>query len=221
MELVREAFNALFPEKPYPYSAVVEYSGKFNGYNARISLNKLTKQIRLRLSRQWQGVSRGIQIGLVQHLLVRLFREKRRTTQMDLYAHFMRAIPKTVAKTITHPVLEQSFQRVNNVMFNGLLEQPNLSLGQGTTKLGHYDIGTDTVSISSSLLEHPRLMDYVMYHELLHKKHQFSGTGIRHTFHSKAFRDEEKKFPDSHRLEKELARVVSRKRLPSFLSWFS
>jgi hypothetical protein len=219
MDLVREAFNQVFPEKPYVYAAAVTYSGKFKGYNASIRLNKLQKRIALKLSKNWRTVSRDIQLGLAQHLLCRLFKEKRRSIQMDLYAHFLRAVPRTVAKTKSHPVLEQSFNRLNDSFFGGLMEQPNLVLGQGTTKLGHYDLGTDTVSISTILLEHPELLDYVMYHELLHKKHQFSGTGPRHTFHSKAFRDDEKKFPGWQRLEKELSRVVSSKRR-SFWSWF-
>ncbi len=220
MDLVRESFNAVFPEKPYVYEAEVRYSGKFRGYNASVQLNRLQRRITLKLSKQWRGVSRDIQLGLVQHLLVRLFKDKRKTTQMELYQHFMRAVPGTVAKTKSHPVLEQSFQRVNQMMFNGLIDQPNLVLGNGTTKLGEYHLGTDTVSISALLLEHPELMDYVMYHELLHKKHQFSGTGRRHTYHSRQFRDDERKFPNAARLENGLSRLVSGARRRFFWDWF-
>lgn len=220
MDIVREAFNLLYPEKPYTYTAEINYSGKFNGYNARIQLQRFTKHITLNLSKQWKTVSRDIQLGLVQHLLARLFRDKRHTMQMDLYQYFMKSVPNTVAKTKTHPILESSFRRVNDRFFDGMLDQPNLVVGQGVTKLGHYELGTDTVNISTILLEHPALMDYVMYHELLHKKHQFSGKGGAHRYHTHAFRKDEQKFPDAPRLEKELSRLVSSVRRRGFLSWF-
>lgn len=220
MDLVREAFNNIFPEKPYVFSAAVRYSGKFRGYNANIRMSRLNKHIELNLSRQWKTVSRDIQLGLVQHLLCRLFREKRRSTQMDLYNYFIKSVPKTVAKTKSHPVLEASFRRVNDGFFDGIIEQPNLVIGNGVTKLGSYDLGTDTVSISSILLEHQHLMDYVMYHELLHKKHQFKGLGQRRTFHSSQFRKDEKSYPNSAHLEKELSRLVSRAKRSSFWDWF-
>ena len=212
MDIVRESFNQLFPEKPYTYSAVIQYSGKFKGYNASISLNKFWKRITLKLSKNWRTVSRDIQLGLVQHLLCRLFKEKKKTMNMDLYVYFIKSIPKTVAKTKSHPVLEQSFMRLNEQFFSGLMDQPNLVIGKGITKLGHYELGTDTVNISGSLLDHSELLDYVMYHELLHKKHQFTGSGTRHTYHSAAFRAEERKFPRAQQLEKELSRLVTQKK---------
>jgi hypothetical protein len=220
MDIVREAFNTLFPEKPYAYSAEVNYSGKFRGYNANIRLNRFQKRIVLNLSRQWKTVSRDIQLGLVQHLLCRLFKERRKTTQMDIYNYFLKNIPGTVAKTKAHPVLAESFRRVNDSFFDGLIEQPNLVLGNGVTKLGSYDLGTDTVSISSMLLEHQHLMDYVMYHELLHKKHQFKGAGLRRTYHSRTFRKDEKSYPNSAQLERELSKLVTRKKQSSFWDWF-
>lgn len=220
MDLLREAFNAVFPEKPYSYTAIVGYSGKFRGYRASIRLNKAAKQIVLRMSKEWQGVNRDIQLGLVQYLLCRLFREKRRTVQMDLYAHFVKSLPGTIVKTRAHPVLMESFRRVNEAMFGGLVEQPNLVLGNGIAKLGHYDMSTDTVSISRVLLEHPRLLDYVMFHELLHKKHKFSGKGLRHTYHSRAFRNEERTYPDAAVLEKELSMLASRVRKGSWQGSF-
>ncbi|MEM4254206.1 MAG: hypothetical protein QXR48_02355 [Candidatus Woesearchaeota archaeon] len=210
MDLVREAFNIVFPEKPYCYSARVRYSGRFKGYNANIRLNKFHKCIVLNLSKQWKNVSRDIQLGLVQYLLCRLFKVKRRTTQIDLYNYFLKSVPSTIARTKSHPLLEESFKRVNESCFNGLLEQPNLVVGNGVTKLGSYDLGTDTISISSILLDHPHLLDYVMYHELLHKKHQFRSAGLRRTYHSSKFKNEEKAYPDSARLEKELSKLVSR-----------
>ncbi|MEM4240454.1 MAG: hypothetical protein QXK08_04645, partial [Candidatus Woesearchaeota archaeon] len=76
------------------------------------------------------------------------------------------------------------------------------------------------VSISNILLSHPRLLDYVMYHELLHKKHQFKGSGLKRTFHSSTFRKDEKSYPGSAALEKELSRLVLRAKRSSWFDWF-
>jgi len=51
-----------------------------------------------------------------------------------------------------------------------------------------------------------------MYHELLHKKHQYTSKGKRTTHHSKAFKQDEAKFPQAVLLEKELEKLVRKKK---------
>jgi hypothetical protein len=48
------------------------------------------------------------------------------------------------------------------------------------------------------------MMDYVMYHEMLHKKHKFSSKGSRIMHHTKEFRSSESAFPNSEIIEKRL-----------------
>ena len=107
---------------------------------------------------------------------------------------------------------------MNETLFGGLIEQPNLRLGKGINRLGTYEYATDTVRISEILFEDEQLMDYVMYHELLHKKHQYKEGVQRTTHHSSAFRDDESKFPNAQVLEKELERLV-RKHKGSWKFW--
>ncbi len=208
MNVIEHAFTELFPEKTFSYTPVLQYSGRFKGYNANIRLNKVTKVMTVSLSKQWRHVSKEIQTGLVQEMLCRLFKKKAKTTNMDLYKHFLRSVHITVPKTKSHPVLEQSFFRVNESFFDGLIEQPNLVLGKGLRTLGHYDYGSDTVTISEHLFDDYELLDYVMYHELLHKKHKFTSGGRHHT---KAFKEDEAKFPNAAVLEKRLGRTVKKK----------
>jgi predicted SprT family Zn-dependent metalloprotease len=112
-----------------------------------------------------------------------------------------------VPKTETEPVLAESFERVNSEYFNGLIDKPNLVWCNGRSRLGFYDYGRDTIAISRVLEDRQRLIDYVMYHEMLHKKHKFNTKGrIRH--HSKDFRQDEKAFRDAELLEKELGRAA-------------
>jgi predicted metal-dependent hydrolase len=124
-----------------------------------------------------------------------------------------------VPKTKTHPILEKSFQRVNEAFFNGMMEQPNLRIGKGVNRLGTYEYATDTVMVSQILIDNEELMDYVMYHELLHKKHQYTAKKGRQRHHSKKFKEDEAKFPNAELLEQELNKLVRRKKRGFSLFW--
>ncbi|MBD3319190.1 DUF45 domain-containing protein [Candidatus Woesearchaeota archaeon] len=213
-DLIRESFVELFPTREFLYTPELKYSGRFKGYNGNIRLSR--DKLVVSLSRQWRSVSRDIQKGIIQELLTRLFRVKKKTMAMELYHSFLKNVHHTIPKTHDHPLLAASFERVNDRFFDGLMEQPNLVLGRGTTKLGSYEYGTDTIMISECLFADEELLDYVMYHEMLHKKHKFSQS--RH--HTKAFREDERKFGDYEQLEKRLGSLVRKaKRRKSFRLW--
>lgn len=216
MNLLAQAFTELWSEKRMEFIPVVKYSAKWKGYRA--SIRRQGHIITASLSKQWQDVSADIQIGLIEELLLRLFHEKRQTAQtinMDLYANFIRGIHVAIPKTKTHPLLAESFARVNRFFFANALEEPNFALSQGMRVLGKYEYGTDTISITESLLDRQELLDYVMYHEMLHKHHKFITKKGRQRHHSVSFRKDEKSYPNAELLEKELGRFIGKKR------WFN
>jgi hypothetical protein len=223
MDMAEEAFRGLWPEKELDYDFSIKYSGKFRGYNANVRM--LRSKIMFSLSRNWRPISRDIKIGLLQELLARLFKEKRTTSSIDLYHIFLKKVHIAIPKTASHPFLEESFERVNDRLFAGMMEKPNLRWSDSTRKLGSYDYGSDTITISTMLentAEDTDLIDYVMYHELLHKKYKFSSKNGRMAYHTKEFRKSEKAFPDSAEIEKRLRmlrprRKAVKKRKPSFL----
>lgn len=95
--------------------------------------------------------------------------------------------------------LEESFLRVNSRYFDNQLPKPILTWSEKRTQhsLGHEDRAMNTVVISKSLDSEnvPRyVLDYVMYHELLHIKHGSSYTKGREKVHGRAFREDEKRF---------------------------
>ena len=209
MNTLEEAYNEFFPDKKLPV-CIVEYNGRLKPYNAHIRVTRET--ITVIASKQWKEISPTIQKGLYQELFVRVFKVKKQTIHMDLYHHFIRSLPRITPKKKTHPVLAASFQRVNEHLFSGIMEQPNLKIGRGINRLGTYEYATDTVTISSILLEHSALMDYVMYHELLHKKHQYTSNKGRSCHHSREFLAEERKFPNAALLEQELQQIFTREK---------
>ena len=115
MSLVEQAFNELFPDKNFKYFPILKYSGRFKGYNANLRLNKVTGVLTINMSKQWRHVSKEIKMGLIQEMLCKIHKKKIKTTNMDLYNHFLRSVHISVPKTKSHPVLEKSFFRVSPI----------------------------------------------------------------------------------------------------------
>jgi hypothetical protein len=111
--------------------------------------------------------------------------------------------------------LNQSFDRVNARYFDGKMPRPRLTWGSVFTrsKLGHYEGVSDTVQISASLDQGnvPELaMDFLMYHELLHKKHRTEWRSGRGYVHTPAFKEDERRFEGWEQAEKMLEQVARR-----------
>lgn len=212
-ELINTAFSRLFPDNKLNREVSLKYSGRFSDYNANVRMN--SKILEFNLSKKWRGVNSEIVIGLLQDLLIKLYKRNNKTFNMDLYHNFIKSLHYSIPKEKSDPVLESSFERVNEKYFNGLIERPNLTWGNYTRrKLGSYDFHKDTISITKQLLDKERdLLDYVMYHEMLHKKLKFKTSGRRNTFHSSEFKKAEKQFENSEEIEKRLKYMsISRKK---------
>jgi hypothetical protein len=103
--------------------------------------------------------------------------------------------------------LNEIFARVNADYFGGLMPKPTLTWNRTLTarKFGHYQPGRDTIMISITL-DDPEVpafaLDFVMYHELLHKKHGSMTVNGRRLSHSQAFRAEERRFAQYHEAER-------------------
>jgi len=98
-----------------------------------------------------------------------------------------------------HHDLAASFERVNAEYFAGALARPRLTWSSVLIrrKLGHYDRAHDTVMISSAL-DAPRVpgcaVDFIMYHELLHKAQGNGTSPSRRIVHDAKFQRDEKRF---------------------------
>lgn len=216
-ESAQDAFTELFPQRKVPHIAI-EYSGRFSTYNANVTA--YPTRILFKLSKQWQEVDDIIVKGLLQHLLLRLEKKTRNSTRQDktlsieLYEAFQRQMHITIDKIHTDPILEASFKRMNASYLDGQLEQPNLKWGTDATRtIGTYNYHSDTITISTVLQDAPHtLLDLVMYHEMLHKKHKFYSTAARTMHHSPAFRKDERRYKDFAAAEKELHAFIARKK---------
>ena len=214
MKLIEEAFKELFPDKEFDNSCRVRYSKAFKGYNANIKYYSSKKEIVLSLSKNWNGVSKDIKKGLIQELLVKIFKAKntkiKRTLSMDLYQIYLKNTHIAAEKNNIDPTLQESFLRVNENYFNGMLDQTNLVWGSYSLRtLGKYDYGTDTIMISKIFKDGPdKFIDRVMHHEMLHKKHKYNSKNGRCHHHTNAFRNDEKKFENFDNVEKEISNYI-------------
>ena len=224
MNLIQEAFQKLYSDKQLNYSVSIKYSGRFKPYNANVQINKFTRHLQFNLSKKWREVSREIKIGLIQSLLIKIFKQKASTINIDLYSSFIKNLHIAIPKTSSDPILLDSFNRVNHSYFFNLIEQPNLKWGSvSATKLGSYEYQTDTITISSLFKEtEQELLDYIIYHELLHKKHKFKTSGTRSYHHTAKFKKDEKQFKNSEEIEKKLKNLCRKIKIKRvfFPNWF-
>ena len=225
-ELIAESFKEIFPDRELP-NVKVRFSGHFNQFNANVRYNPFRTVLEFHLSRSWRDVSPEIAKGLVQSLLVKVYKVKKSTINIELYENFVKNLHISIPKTLSDPLLDESFNRVNEKYFAGFVEKPNFVWGSASrATLGTYDYKTDTVRISSVLRVAPQhLLDYVVYHELLHKKLKFHSTGGRSFHHTSNFREMEHSFENFSKVESDLKsylRVCKRRSIKrgTILDWF-
>jgi hypothetical protein len=96
--------------------------------------------------------------------------------------------------------LDAIFEKLNSQFFHGLMARPRMSWSQTKTRriLGHYDPAHNAIIISR-IFDHPSMppfvLEYIVYHEMLHLKHPVKLRGSRRCVHSPEFQAEEKLFP--------------------------
>jgi len=218
-EIVHEAFKLLYPDKQFNYKINLIYSGRFSDYNA--NGRRVGNFLEFRLCKKWRGVSKEIKIGLIQELMLGLLNDKKDSMYIDLYNGFVKRLHLVTPKTKSNPELAGSFSRMNDKYFYGTIEQPNLEWGTiSKTKLGSYNFKNDTISISKVFRDMELvLLDFVMYHEMLHKKCKYKNKGGRNSFHDSNFRKMEKEFENHDEVDKLLKKRLRNVKLKSFFGF--
>lgn len=161
-------------------------------------------------------------------LLARLYRRRLPRKIAETYrkysqAHAMRrrlhAIRKTRARRKIREAqgqrfdLTRMFDELNETYFRGTLPKPKIgwSTRRWRSQLGIFDPALDQIAINVAL-DRPHVPEYVvayvLYHEMLHRKHPIRVARCRLEAHSREFRAEEKKFRDYRRAMKFLKRFA-------------
>ena len=208
MNLIQESFQRLFPQREFPYQATMEYNRRLAYFNANIRLHQNLLKVNLNL--QWKDIDPEIKIGLIQHLLAKLFHSRQNTLNIELYHQFIKTIPILTPKIKSDPALAASFHYVNERFFRNQMEQPNLQWGPNSfRRLASYNFHNDTITVSSRFKDaSTQVLDYLMYHELLHKHYKFSHRHGRSSFHSREFKQAEQQYPDHDAMEREITAIL-------------
>ena len=95
--------------------------------------------------------------------------------------------------------LEAVFRKVNKVYFGAELNMPKLAWSKIPTrrKFGHYQPNSDTLIVSQTLDNAAvpvYVVEFIMYHELLHKKLGTRVINGRHYAHTPEFKETERRF---------------------------
>jgi SprT-like family len=113
-----------------------------------------------------------------------------------------------------HYDLAEIFARLNRRFFNAGLSSCRIgwSTKPSRSVLGRYDPAHHTITISRSLDsdEIPlEIVEYLVFHEMLHIRIPLERRGSRRVVHSRAFHEAEKAFPNYRRVRERLKKVLS------------
>lgn len=103
--------------------------------------------------------------------------------------------------------LAPMFSQLNDRYFDGRLHRPLLgwSIRSWRAQLGCFDPGLDQIVVNTRL-DHPEVppyvVEYVLYHEMLHVRHPIRVAACGLQAHSAAFRAEERRFAHYERAHK-------------------
>lgn len=219
--IVQNAFQQLYPKKIKP-KLTLSFSKRFNYYNGNVKIHKLGRTItglNFSLSNEFRDSDEDTIMGMIQHLLNKVYKTKVNSLEQELYNNFMKHLTRYAKRQKSEPQLIELFHELNREYFNSMLDKPNLVFGvDSTTVLGHYNFLKDLVTISTILKGERHLMKFVLYHELLHKKHGFTvSKGGRNQYHTTAFKKDEAKFEDKY-VEKKLTKYLKKKKIKKILS---
>lgn len=113
-----------------------------------------------------------------------------------------------------HYDLAEIFARLNHRFFNDKLSPCRIGWSPRASRsvLGRYDPAHHTIAISKSLDSESiplEIVEYLIFHEMLHIRIPLERHRSRRVIHPRAFREAEKAFPDYRRVRERLKKIFS------------
>jgi hypothetical protein len=187
----------------------------------------------VRLSDLLEGAPESVLRAIAHILLAKMYRkpvDRGRATRYRRYvssralsekAHLLRQIRgrKRIESAAGHIYdLEAIFEDLNTRFFHGLLARPQMtwSRDHSHNHLGHYDPAHNAIVVSR-VFDRPSVprcvVDYIVYHEMLHLKYPVKLRGSRRCVHPPEFQAEENLFPRLEEAKQFLKRLGNGDRL--------
>jgi hypothetical protein len=224
--LYAEAFRWYAPKKAVPEIAVSFYP--YVGINHTIRIRE--GRIFVKIGEICREMPLRSHKGLAYILVGKLLRKKLPSGARAVYSAYVksdaiREQAQTSRRTRGRKVvttskgsvydLDQIFDNLNREYFGDAIAKPALTWSARKTYriLGHHDATHDHVAISKSLdsANVPRyVVEYVVYHEMLHIAHPTRHVNGRRYNHTAAFKRDEEKFAYFEEAERWIERNVRR-----------
>ncbi len=210
-ELFQETYSELRPGTSLPELKIEFFA--FANVNNTIRLRQ--GKLLVRLSDLLEGAPETVLRAIAHILLAKMYRRpidrghaaryRRYVASHEIVrkAHLVRQMRGRKRLLSAHGRfydLETVFEELNTRFFHGLMARPRLSWSLTKTRriLGHYDPAHNAIVISR-IFDHPGIpryvLEYIVYHEMLHLKHPVKLRGSRRCVHSAEFQAEERLFP--------------------------
>jgi hypothetical protein len=211
LELFQETYREFRPGTPPPELKIEFFA--FANVNNTIRLRN--GELLVRLSDLLEGAPETVLRAIAHILLAKMYRRpidrghaaryRRYVGSQDIVrkAHLVRQMRGRKRLRSARGIfydLDVIFEDINTSFFHGLMARPRMSWSQLRTRriLGHYDPAHNAIIISR-IFDHPHVpryvLEYIVYHEMLHLKHPVKLRGSRRCVHSPEFQAEEKLFP--------------------------
>ncbi len=223
-ELYVEAFRRLAPTRPIPTIHVSFYP--YIGINHTIRIR--SGDIYVRIAELCREMPLPCHRGLAFILVGKLLQKKIPAGAREVYAAFARSATarelasankrtrgRKVVTTSKGAIydLDEIFAKVNRQYFRDLIPKPALTWSARKTYriLGHHDATHEHIAISRSLdsATVPRyVVEYVVFHEMLHIVHPTRHINGRRYNHTPAFKRDEQKFGQYSEAERWIERNV-------------
>jgi hypothetical protein len=211
IEIFQRAYRELRPRAAMPEIHVRFFPFASINNNVRLRDGKLY----FRISDLLEAAPENVIHAIAHILLAKIYRKEIDSGEAARYRRYVgsRAVSEKAhlvrqmrgRKRIHDPAgnvydLNEIFEELNIRFFYGLLARPVMSWSQSSARnmLGHYDPAHNAIVISR-VFDHVRVpryvVEYIVYHEMLHLKHPVKLRGSRRCVHPKQFQEEEKLFP--------------------------
>lgn len=189
-------------------------------FYAFVSINNTIRlrqgELYIRVSDLLEGAPEPVLQGIAHILLAKLYRRPVDRAQSARYRRYIASHDVTAKARLVRQMrgrkhihsarghyfdLDQLFEDLNHRFFHGLMGRPQLtwSRDHARNRLGHYDPAHNAIVISR-VFDHPRVpryvVEYILFHEMLHLKHPVKLRGSRRCVHSREFLEEENLFPE-------------------------
>jgi hypothetical protein len=210
-KLFEETYRELRPRSEVP-ELRVEFFG-FANINNTIRLRE--GKLLVRVSDLLEGAPDYVLKAIAHILLAKMYRKAVDREQAARYRRYVSAQHMSRKAHLVRQMrgrkriqsaqgrtydLDAIFEELNVRFFHGLLARPVMtwSSDHARNRLGHYDPAHNAIVVSR-VFDQPRVprvvVEYIVYHEMLHLKHPVRMRGSRRCVHSAEFQAEEKLFP--------------------------